>query len=1332
MIEYIGELANNPVRAHIRMGFHQVKSEAEQLAVVLNDLRTQGFDATHSRVLIFVRSKQRAEEAAEQLAEMAQTEGQPWAGQIDYFHAGLDGYERSEKYQAYKASPATKEDSIAVLIATKAFGMGMDISNIHYVYHLGASSTFEDFLQEIGRAGRNKASREAAGFSEDKPIRTLCVMTTGEFRELRGLQHKSALTWGHIHDAQAQVHQYLKKFRELKPDSAHPFTLPLDLGQKPNDPAAGVRFRLALHWLEQLKRIQLRLYTPAFLPIKLLQTAEEVRGRQEKLREIDKQRSAIIDRSPLLKLEAKESKVSDAERGQLCQLVASLEALPGYEAGAAVTVPMEDLKKAAGVKRHSELYRMLFRAQKTKVLTIDRHLHLELGSWRREELTAWRPKSWTSEKTLPLVEALFSLAEQLLKPVASFGQRKIASPELNALVEETGREHFTSRSIYWQEQLPRSKRLLVKEELVALRARDWQERRAKFALKVLRLLPNVRVQSELHTTGSHRGTVAQIIFNGNRQTEDWQKPLTRLKEKLLELLRHVLAKANTHNFNYAGLVVELKLEEDGLDYLNQLLFLARSLGYLKTSGSFVPMGIELFLNSTTVPDLQAPTSEDNELQQQFGHDTAVHKQFLEATELRELRLLALECLADLAAETQDTFIKQYFACNGSADLVGLLGNHLGPENDKLKAFRQVALKEAEAKLNEEQRKVYDAPLTANLQVIAGPGTGKTHTLTLRVARLIQEFKKQPNEILILAYNRAVVVELKERLGSLFQKLGYGKLINRLHVYTFHGLCKRCLGASLDEAKFDEWVPALARALADNPNLIQQQLGPIAYVFVDEFQDITPARLAILKKIAPKDLVKICVIGDPNQSIYGYERGDEGGEMDPFFYYEQFKAHYEPDTLFLSTNYRSYPAILAAADQLLVDNPQNFEIPKLTAFRKPSHQNPYYEPLAYSVSKTQWPEKLLELLVEEHEPGKPYQQVAVMLRSNDEVFRAFNRLRDVQLPAGVSVRIQGATTSPVASREFFHLLHHFRKDPQAALSQNDLQDFEELKQRVLRKFGSVWDTYLIQLVHCLLLEFRVEREDEAINQDLLDFVADMGRKDDGHFAKLYAKYHETVEPGKVRREVVLTTMHKVKGLEFDAVLLPASLVDFGLDLRTGQVVENIVEVSEEERRLLYVAYTRARYRLVVINYDREAAVMAGKSYTLENWEKKMGRVVQPGYGRVDISWWAKQANTYIHDIIRDRVKVGDSILLIKQGTGKWHIKWQNKTIGQLASNSTWLAADSQAEGLAISNIMCYTLAESLAFDGAQKKPTNYTDHWTELAKTRGYVYIIDFAGYYKAT
>src|SRR5690606_26628860 len=131
---------------------------------------------------------------------------------------------------------------LVVLFATKAFGMGMDVPNIHHVFHHTPPSSLEDYLQEIGRAGRNGSSRERAGISEEAPIRCVLYATSDDFKKKKDRLHKGHLSWVELPRIQGVLHQYAVRVGALKPDeveSTDPdaqrlappryFPLPLDL-----------------------------------------------------------------------------------------------------------------------------------------------------------------------------------------------------------------------------------------------------------------------------------------------------------------------------------------------------------------------------------------------------------------------------------------------------------------------------------------------------------------------------------------------------------------------------------------------------------------------------------------------------------------------------------------------------------------------------------------------------------------------------------------------------------------------------------------------------------------------------------------------------------------------------------------------------------------------------------------------------------------------------------------------------------------------------------------------------------------------------------------------
>ena len=297
------------------------------------------------------------------------------------------------------------------------------------------------------------------------------------------------------------------------------------------------------------------------------------------------------------------------------------------------------------------------------------------------------------------------------------------------------------------------------------------------------------------------------------------------------------------------------------------------------------------------------------------------------------------------------------------------------------------------RLNPEQRKAVlfsGAPLL----LIAGPGTGKTLTLTCRIAYRVREQGIPAHRILAVTFTQRAAREMEERLRSF---LGTPDKGNAVHVGTFHALgaeflrdagdlcgvprdfsiigseeqrrlLKRTLpslsqkdslellekislakrdlvypedgeqGFSdenfffsyqkyqqvLGEYKaldYDDLVACTVRALEHSPAFRERVGSRFEAVSVDEYQDVNHAQYRLLKLLA-SSVRDLCVIGDPQQAIYGF-RG-----ASPRYFLEFEKDYPKGEIIRLVRNYRSTKSILSASSGMLSSGLKSREAPAL--------------------------------------------------------------------------------------------------------------------------------------------------------------------------------------------------------------------------------------------------------------------------------------------------------------------------------------------------------------------------------------------------------------------
>lgn len=394
------------------------------------------------------------------------------------------------------------------------------------------------------------------------------------------------------------------------------------------------------------------------------------------------------------------------------------------------------------------------------------------------------------------------------------------------------------------------------------------------------------------------------------------------------------------------------------------------------------------------------------------------------------------------------------------------------------------LSAALASLNDAQRKAVTAPIKDAMQVLAGPGSGKTKVLTVRVAYLIECMHVSPWTLVVMTFTKAAADEMKERIGPLLSK---PEQIHRLNIGTFHSVCIRLLSrhraktefqgmafSILDDAdqkeiirdvvkdpKFNEAVKKagywsmgknvyssrrgqviisgdtirkyiskiksgeelLPSVENDTPNSIAYKfyekerlelqsldfddillyaenllkaypevVKNIRLVLVDEYQDVSKIQIRIANLFAQQHRA-LNVIGDPDQSIYGFRFAD------PKVSQKILNAEYaELRNEFLEKSYRSTQEILDLALGVI-----NLDTGRIAPERKLVGQNgfeshlPYILQFATEKDQAQNIAAAIDRLVNTSGGVLRYHDIAILLRTNAS-FREYElKLNSLNVP-----------------------------------------------------------------------------------------------------------------------------------------------------------------------------------------------------------------------------------------------------------------------------------------------------------------------------------------------
>jgi DNA helicase-2/ATP-dependent DNA helicase PcrA len=536
-----------------------------------------------------------------------------------------------------------------------------------------------------------------------------------------------------------------------------------------------------------------------------------------------------------------------------------------------------------------------------------------------------------------------------------------------------------------------------------------------------------------------------------------------------------------------------------------------------------------------------------------------------------------------------------------------------------------------AGLDEQQRAAAEA-VRGPVCILAGAGTGKTRTITHRIAYGVHLGEYVPEQVLAVTFTARAAGELRGRLSALgvggvqartfhaaaMRQLRYfaprvlggpmPELIeNKLRVVAgaatrnrlttdrtslrdlaseiewakttlatpedyparaaaagrdlpFDAAAVAAVYRSYEEAKqrdgsldFEDLLLVTAYAIEEHNDVAREVRAQYRHFVVDEYQDVNPLQQRLLDAWLG-GRAEVCVVGDPNQTIYSFTGADPDHLLG-------FADRYpDAEVVKLERDYRSTPQVVGLANKLIGQAPPRRGLPGLRLLGQRAEgaaprfvEHPDEPAEAAAVARA-----CRELI----DGGLPASEIAILFRINAQSQVYESALADV----GVPYVLKGGERffERPEIREAVLLLRG------AAAGGNEPGALVPEVRDVLASTGWVehrpppggtardrWQSL------AALVDLAVDLVAEQPTMDLAGFVA--------HLAERANAQHAPTVQG-----VTLASMHAAKGLEWDAVFV-VGLVDGVLPIAQSQ---SRPEAVEEERRLLYVAVTRAREQLTL--------------------------------------------------------------------------------------------------------------------------------------------------------
>ena len=467
------------------------------------------------------------------------------------------------------------------------------------------------------------------------------------------------------------------------------------------------------------------------------------------------------------------------------------------------------------------------------------------------------------------------------------------------------------------------------------------------------------------------------------------------------------------------------------------------------------------------------------------------------------------------------FVDDYFSLNYNA----FIDKHFPNRKEEIRrSLSRKKFEELFGTLSIKQLEIINEK-SKNILIAAGPGSGKTKVLVHKVASLLLMEDIKPSQFLMLTFSRSAALEFRERLKSFI-----GGSVYRIDIHTYHSYCFDLTGRIGDLDKSKEIIKETVKKIK-NGEIINDKIAKGVLV-LDEFQDINEDEYELISQIIEKNKgeIRVLAVGDDDQTIYDF-RGASAK------YIQQFAEKFNSDVFELLTNYRSRKNLVSFSNQFARS---------IHSRLKQSEIEPFDKETNGSITIFNYATQNILTAAARNISGKMAEgTTAVLTSTNEEATQTTSLLR----LNGLSARLVQSQEENFSLYNLFELRafcnHAF------SLIENEAGYIS----------SGVW-AKAVQMIHSdfsnspnlamalFALQLFEKSCQRKVRFELINFLREI-------------RIEDLILPEK--NSILVSTMHKAKGKEFDNVVL---------------ILKNYDAHDDPSKRLLYVAITRAKANLFI--------------------------------------------------------------------------------------------------------------------------------------------------------